>query len=98
MECKIDPDLAQLAGGLHQQLAQQLSGQWLLRAPVGGRPEVSLALQQGAGDWELGWAPSGEGPRFQSEKTGVVAFGNQHACKFFLNSKTNNGEVEMCQH
>ena len=36
-----DPDLAQLAGGLHQQLPQQLGRQWLLRTPVSRRPQVS---------------------------------------------------------
>lgn len=44
-----DPDLAQLAGGLHQQLPQQLGRQRLLRTPVSRRPQVSRAGAQRGG-------------------------------------------------
>ena len=71
-----DPDLAQLAGGLHQQLPQQLGCQRLLRTPVSRCPQVSLGQEVGR-EWKPGGGPEGRvctgDPR---RKTRLVLFFN----------------------
>ena len=57
-----DPDVTQLAGGLHQQLPQQLGGQRLLRPPVSRHPQVSPAGMRAAEPQKVGWGPRGGGP------------------------------------
>lgn len=82
-----DPDLPQLAGGLHQQLPEQLCSQRLLRAPVGRHPQVGPRASA-AENWEAGWGVHGRGrhgrghagkatPSSPRRKTRPLAFMNK---------------------
>lgn len=73
-----DPHLAQLAGGVHQQLALQLGRQQLLRSPVGRRDQVR-------GRFRVGHLRNTVTPPCKSPHRFLLSFSSSKLCWKLLN-------------